>query len=698
MIRAILPRHRAAARAGRRLAALALSAVLALAAAPYARAQPGEHTLNLKDADIRVFIATVSEITGRNFIVDPRVEGKVNVVSTHAMTADEVYDVFESVLRVHGYAAVPAGSMVKILPEALAKQDGAPGGDGTPGPDTLVTRIIQLKYVSTAELIPILNQLVPQTGQVSAHAGSNSLVVTDRAGNLARVEAIIRRIDTASDAEVEVVTLDHANAAELARTLTVLAEDKQALAGGTAPAKVFADSRTNSILLSGDRAARVRMRSLIAHLDTPISTGESTQVVYLRYAKAADMVGVLEQTAAALTGATGAEKEAKLATIQAHPETNSLVVSAAPAVYRELAAVIRQLDVRPLQVLIEGIVVEVSDEFAKELGVQLQVPPNGLDDNTFIGGTNFNGPNNLGSIVGTAQNPLGLGAGLTLGYITGTTKIPGTDKEILNLGALIRALNSDGQSNILAEPKTVTLDHQEAQLKVGQEVPFLTGQYANLSGTGGSGATPVNPFQTVERKDVGLQLTVTPHINEGDSVRLDIQLESSSLAPNVSGASDLVTNKRVINTAVLVQDGAMLVLGGLNSEELRESVNKVPALGDIPVVGNLFRYRNSTRLKRKLMMFLKPTILRDAAIEASVSSEKYNYIRTQQLEARENPQHLTRPEQQPVLPPWQAPLRLPDAAAIERGRAPEDVPSEREAPRHDRAEAFEQAKRRERRD
>jgi general secretion pathway protein D len=234
----------------------------------------------------------------------------------------------------------------------------------------------------------------------------------------------------------------------------------------------------------------------------------------------------------------------------------------------------------------------------------------------------------------------------------------------------VRALRGDGKSNILAEPKQVTLDHKEAQLKVGQEVPFLTGQYANLSGTGGSGATPVNPFQTVERKDVGLSLTVTPHINEGDTVRLDIQLESSSLAQPVIGASDLITNKRVINTAVMVSDGAMLVLGGLTSEELLENVSKVPALGDIPVVGNLFRYRNSKRVKRNLMVFLKPTILRDAAVEAAVSSEKYNFVRAEQLRALEDEQMLSHPEDQPILPPWQAPLRLPDAGAIDRGLAP----------------------------
>ena len=638
--------------------------LFALCVGTAATAQTGEHTLNLKDADIRVLIATVSEITGKNFIVDPVVEGRVNVVSTQPMTAAQVYDVFESVLRVHGYAAVPAGSMVKIVPEIKAKQDGDLSG-GTPGPDSLVTRIIVLQHVAAAELLPILNQLVPQTGQVTTHAGSNSLVITDRAGNIARIESIIRRIDTASDAAVEVIPLHHANASELSRTLTLLAEDKGAQASGTAPAKVFADARTNSVLLSGDRSARLRIRSMIAHLDTPLESGESTQVIYLRYAKAEDMVPLLETTAQALTGSTGAKEEAKAATIQAHAGTNALVISADPAVFRALAAVVRQLDVRPLQVLVEGVIAEVSDEFASELGVQWQSTAVDVDEDGnltegIIGGTNFTGPNGTGSILQAATNPLIAGTGLNLGYLGGTITLPGSDTPILQIGALVRALRGDGRSNILSEPKAVTLDHHEAQLKVGQEVPFLTGAYANLSGTGGPGASPVNPFQTVERKDVGLVLTVTPHINEGDSVRMDIKLEVSSLAPPVIGASDLITNKREVNTAVLVTDGTMLVLGGLISEELKENVSKVPALGDIPVLGNLFRYRSSSKIKRNLMVFLKPTILRDPVTEADVSSARYNYIRAEQMRMRELRENMTRPEQQPLLTPWAAPQLLPE--------------------------------------
>ena len=625
-----------------------------------ALAQPGEHTLNLKDADIRVFIATVSEITGKSFIVDPTVEGKVNVVSSKPMTADEVYDVFESVLRVNGFAAVPSGNMVKILPEALANQQmtlAAPGG----GPDALVTKLLELKHVSATEMVQLLRPIVPQGAVLQSHQGSNAILISDRASNVTRIQALIARIDQASDASIEVIPLEHANAAELARTLTTLNDDKAAALAGATPTRVFADTRTNSLLVSGDRAQRLRLRAMISHLDTPLDSGESTQVIYLRYSKAEDLVPILESTAQTLTGGTGAKDTVKAANIQAHAETNSLIITADPSVFRALASVVRQLDVRRAQVLIEGVIAEVTEDFAREVGVQWFTAPDNGEGGVgtgVIGGTNFPGSSTPG-ILGTAVAPLtGLGSGLALGYVEGTISIGG--EEILNLGALVRAIRGDSGSNILSQPTVVTLDHQEAQLKAGQEVPFLTGQYSN-TGTGGTN-TPTNPFQTIERKDVGLTLLVTPHINEGDSVRLDIEQEVSSLAPSVDGATDLITNKRELKTSVLVGDGALLVLGGLINDELRESISKVPALGDIPVVGNLFRYRRTTRNRRDLMIFLKPTILRDQALESAVSSEKYNFMRARQIETADPPGPPKAVTPVPILPERE-PLPPPQAKA-----------------------------------
>ncbi len=618
----------------------------------------GRHTLNLKDADIQALIATVSEITGKNFIVGPTVQGKVTVISARPMKPDEIYDVFLSVLRVHGYAAVGSGSMIKIVPEVVAQQDGASpvGAIGTRASDELVTQIVPVKHVSATELVPILRPLMPQGGQLIAHAASNSLVISDRAGNVERLVGIIQRIDTVSDAQVEMIPLAHANAAEMARTLTMLAEDKTAPANGES-ARVFADTRTNSILLAGAKSARLRMRALIAHLDTPISDGGDTQVIYLHYANAKDLVPILDGVAATLSGIApptatksgdGAGGSSAPATIQAHAETNALIISAPPAIFRSLAAVVRQLDIRRNQVLIEAVIAEVSDQTASELGVQWQVPLG--NGNHVVGGTNFTGTSPGNNILTAAQNPLGVGNGFNLGYIDGTVTVAG--RQILRLGALVTALRSDGKSNILSTPSVLTLDNQEAEIKVAQEVPFLTGQYTTASTTSNTttGNAISNPFQTIERKDVGLVLKVKPQINEGESVRLDIHQEVSSLAPPVSGAVDLITNKRELTTSVLVKDDSLLVLGGLIDNQAKDNVQKVPGLGSIPLIGNLFRYRTNDHTKRDLMVFLHPKILRDATTEAAVSSEKYNYMRTEQLQMREENWPITPSSQRPMLP------------------------------------------------
>lgn len=654
---------------------------------PAAAGTDGRHTLNLKDADIQALIATVSEITGKNFILGPNVQGKVTVISAKPMLPDEIYDVFLSVLRVHGYAAISQGSMIKIVPEAMAQQDGSASLNGAKqhSTDELITQIVPVKHVSANELIQILRPLMPQGGQLIAHAPSNSLVISDRAGNVERLVNIIRRIDTVSDAEVEVIPLANANAAEMARTLTSLADDKGALANAEAP-RVFADTRTNSVLLAGAKNARLKMRALIAHLDTPLENGGDTQVIYLRNANAADLVPILQGVAATLTGMVppaaqqggegGSSGGASIATIQAHEQTNALVISAPPAVFRSLASVVRQLDVRRAQVLIEAIIAEVSDSTATELGVQwFTAPTNGEGGigEGIIGGTNYVGPNGNSSLSALAARPLafsGLG-GLSLGYVNGTIKIPGTDTEILNLGALVRALSGDGKTNILSTPSILTLDNHEAEIKVAKQVPFLTGSYTNTASTGDNGQV-TNPFQTIERKDVGLILRVTPHINEGDSVRLDIHQEVSSLAPPVTGAVDLITNVREINTNVLVADKAMLVLGGLVDTQTSDNNSQVPGLGSIPLLGNLFRYRSNQNDKRDLMVFLRPEILRDEVADSSITSEKYNYLRTKQLQLRDNRAMLTPRSERPLLPDVQdflsTPIELNDPPVPPQGK------------------------------
>lgn len=643
---------------------LSLAIALALSTAPvFAQDAAGgaagidgnqQNTLNIKDADIRTLIATVSEITGRNFIIDPRVEGKVNVISAKPMSAAEIYSVFESVLRVHGYALVAAGDMVKIVPEALAMQDGATGASST-GPDAIISQVIQLKHVAAKDLLPVLQPLKPQSAQLMASPSGNALVVIDRAANVARLTNLIRRIDVESESAVEVILLGHANATEVANTLTRLVSDT-----GIGAGKAVADARTNAILLSGDQAARLKLRALVTHLDTPLENSDATQVVYLRYARAEELAPVLDNVASTLTGSNGKTDAARPATIQAHTETNALVITAAPAVFRELQSVIRALDVRRAQVLIQAIIAEVSDEAIQEIGVQWQTTSS-LDGSTgVIGGTNFPGTGGQGSIIGALTNPLGaLGAGLNLGYLDGIATDPITGKPVAAIGALAKLLKGDGRSNVLSEPSIMTLDNKEAIIKVGQEVPFLTGQFTN-TGTGGT-SQPTNPFQTVERKDVGIELKVTPHINEGNEIALDISQIVSSLAPTPTGATDLVTNKREINTSVLVRDGALLVLGGLTTTEVSENISKVPGLGDIPLLGNLFRFRKSNVLKRNLMVFLRPVILRDANAENAISQEKYNFLRAEQIQVRERRENMVKDHHQPLLPELPAGNQLPPA-------------------------------------
>ncbi len=618
---------------------------------PLVTSRDGRHTLNLKAADLLVLVQTVSEITGKSFIVDPRVEGRVTVISSKPQTPREIYETFLSVLRIHGFAAIESGDMVKIVPDAIAAQDGSLNNGG--GPDALTTRMIEVKNVPADEIVKLLRPLAPQQANFTAHAGSNSILITDRAGNVERLMTLIRRMDTKTDTDIETIPLRHASASEVARTLATLEGEKSG-------AKLIADERTNSILLSGDQASRLKLRTLVAHLDTPLDGGENTQVIYLNYAKAGDLVPILDSVAATLTGSAPAgegAKVAKSATIQSHDETNALIITAAPAVYRDLAAVVRQLDVRRAQVLVEAIIAEVSDDLADELGVQWQ-STNFDGEKGFVGGSNYPGSGGVGGIIGTMLNPitaLGSSGGFNMGYIGGKLEIPdgnGGTTTLFQVGALVKALRGDGRANVLSNPSVVTLDNAEAEFKVVNEVPFLTGQYTTTASSGQNSVN--NPFQTVERKEVGLILKVTPHVNQGDSVRLDVHQETSTIANSVSGAIDLITSKRELNTSVLVPDGGLLVLGGLSDESINESMQGVPGLSRVPLLGNLFKSRTSKRNKRNLMVFLRPIILRDAATEAAVSSEKYNYLRAEQLKMREN-KELRYRNSQPLLPELPAP-------------------------------------------
>ncbi len=596
-------------------------------------------TLNLKDADLQSFIETVAEITGKNFVVDPRVKAKVTVISARPMDRREIYEVFLSVLQVHGFATVEVGEVIKILPDVNAKQ--GPGNvissaSGAKG-DELVTRVIEVKNVAAAQLVPILRPLVPQQGHLAAYPGSNMLVVSDRGANISRLEKIIKRIDQPDAQEIEVIALEHASASEVVQILNSL-RTASGQAGQTPGAPTLAaDERTNSILLSGDNTAKVRIRGLVAHLDTPIEGTGNTRVVYLHYANAEEIAPILQgvsefeatETGGASPGNTGRDD----INIQADATNNALIITAPPAQFDSLRRVISQLDVRRAQVLVEAVIAEVSNDLTKELGVEGFLLPSS-DDPSGPAAASINSGNILSLLTDGISSGASLaGQGLSLGGadLDGNTQ----------WGILLRALEGDASTNILSTPTLVTLDNEEAEIVVAQNVPFITGQFTN---TGSGTDSAVNPFQTIERQDVGLTLRITPQINEGNSVRLKIETESSSISGS-SVASDLITNERRISTSVMVDDTEILVLGGLTQDDYRDTVTKTPLLGDIPLVGNLFKSTSTTKTVQNLMVFIHPVILRDASSSVLATESKYDFLRARQLEANIEERGLIRNSQ-----------------------------------------------------
>lgn len=625
---------------------------------PHAVAE-NEVTLNLKDADISTLISTVSQLTGKNFVVDPRVKGKVTVVSASPLSKDEIYPIFLSILEVHGFATVPVGDIIKIVPDSQAKQGSVPtvrSFDRLDG-DQVVTRILRVKNVTAAQLVPILRPLVPQQGHLAAYPSKNVLIITDRAQNVDRLARIVSKIDQVSDSKIEIVRLSHASASEIVRVISGLtaAENK---ANQATQVTLAADERTNSVLISGEASERLRYRALISHLDTPLEADGGTRVIYLHYAKAEDLVKVLTGVSKSLKDQKApAGTPSALSTnvsIQADETSNALVITAPPDIFRSLQRVISQLDIRRAQVLVEAIIAEITLDKSRELGVQWAIDgsPSGKGA---IGVINFGaaaggGIANIGATIDSGGIPnLGSGAAIGFGRF---------DSSTLNFAAIVNALSTDADSNILSTPSLVTLDNQEAEIIVGQNVPFVTGEFSNAGGTTSS----VNPFRTIERQDVGLTLRVTPQINEGDAIKLDIEQEISGVIPSSTGASDLTTSKRSIKTVVMVEDGRTIVLGGLIDDTVQQTRQSVPVLGEIPVLGRLFSYDRNSKNKRNLMVFLRPVILRDAATESRITEGKYSMIRAKQLEQRRKGIYLMDesvipllPEQLPQIPaPFQA--------------------------------------------
>lgn len=588
-----------------------------------------EITLNLKDADIRALISTVSKFTGKNFIIDPRVKAKVTVISANTLTPEAVYEVFLSVLQVHGYAAVPTGSVIKIVPEVNAKQGPLPlsGKNDRFADDELVTKIIRLEHVPASQLVPILRPLVPQQGHLAAYNPTNTLIITDHAGNIQRLLKIIAGVDRPDSDELEIIPLKHASASELVRILNSL-KGATGAKDTTNVVKLAADDRTNSVLVTGDRASRMKTRVTVSYLDTPLEDGGgNTHVIYLKYAKAENLVKILTglkeqgnknsgvaKKGAAANKVTSGSVVSQNAIIQGDEETNALIITADTNTVKNLKAVIRQLDIRRAQVLIEAIIAEITISKNKELGVGIAVDGTARDSGAL--------PVGISNLAGIGDLLLAASAGTTTSVPSGLSFALGEETSSgVRYGALLRALQTDQNTNILSTPNIVTLDNEEAELIVGQNLPFVTGSF-----TGAGTTDQNNPFQTIERQDVGLTLKVTPQVNEGDTVKLVLEQETSSVIPGTV-ESGIATRKRSIKTSVLVDDGGILILGGLIQEEVSDTESKVPLLGDIPIVGFLFRSKSTNKTKANLMVFLRPSILRDHKDASFITNEKYNYLR-----------------------------------------------------------------------
>ena len=616
--------------------AAAAPALFAMAAHAGAQAPDLQIMPNYRDADLRQIVEAVGEVTGRNFLVDPRVTGQVTFLSLAPMPPEAFYEAFLATLAVLGFVAFEAGEIIKILPDANARVH--PAVAEGEGGDRIATRVLALENVGAAQLVPLLRPLMPQYAHLAAHPGSNSLIIADRASNVNRMLSIIDRMDQASESEFEVIRLENAAASEVVSMLTVL--NQADAAEGLPPLQVAADNRTNTLLINGPLNRRLRYRALIAHLDTPSGEGGDTHVRYLNYADAETLASNLQtQFAGAGAGAGGAEP----INLWADPGTNSLIINAPARILQDMNAVIDKLDIRRAQVQVDAIIVELTESRANELGVTWALQ--GAYENHPVAGTNF--PSSAPGVFqlgpAAASGDASAVSALPEGFVSAVARIGNAGT---SWAAVLTALAGDASTNIIATPTIVTLDNEQAQIEVGSEVPFLTGQYS------GSGATvgAINPFQTIDRTPVGTRLMITPQINEGSGVKLIIEQETSSISQGVQGAVDLVTDRRSIRTSVFVEDGSILVLGGLIDDQLREVEQRVPLLGRVPGVGALFRSRSTELKKTNLMVFIRPTILRDSAQATFQTDAKYRYIRDLQLEQGEARVPLMSDEDRPTLP------------------------------------------------
>lgn len=626
-------------------AAMALATLLA--AVPPVWAQEATITPNYREADIKQVIDAVQAVTDRTMIVDPRVNAKVTLIASEPMTPEEFYLAFLQLLEVNNFVAIEAGNVTRIVPNANSRQ--APANITGVLADETITTVLRVENVAAAQLVPVLRPLLPSNAHLAAQASSNSLIISDTKRNVARIRYLLRQIDRPTDADVEIVSLTHASATDIVTTVNALSSGNRVEAGASAPINLVADPRTNSVLISGVPADRIKIRALIAHLDTPREAGGDTQVRFLKYADAEDLAGKLQGQVQSAEGREPATPNDVEVNIWSDEITNALVITAPPATMRSLMAVIDQLDIRRAQVLVEALIVEVNIDRDSQLGVTWAL--DGSNDNNAIGVTDFasSGSRVVGLAGGAgADDAAAIAGAIAEGITLGVGRISDSGT---SFAAILNALQGDANTNVISTPVLVTMDNEEAKIEIGQEVPFITGQFTN---TGGNAAGAVNPFQTVNREKVGTLLELTPQITEDGTILLKIKQEISSLSTS-AGAVDLITNERLIETSVIVEDGGILVLGGLIDDQLLETDQRVPVLGRIPLLGNLFRSRKTEKIKTNLMVFIKPKIILDGIGSLEVTGQKYNYLRN--LQQRDGAVPLMRDATVPRLPPLEDQVR-----------------------------------------
>lgn len=614
-------------------------------------------TLSLDNAEIIDLVRWAQDVTGKNIIVHPNVKGRVTVLAGDGMSKAEAYEVFLSVLQVHGLTVVQDQNSLKVIPDAQAKSDALPVVDGTGvvAREDMVVQVVKVQNVSAANLLNLLRPMIPQSGYIAAYPQTNMIILADRANKIQQITDIIDRMDQVGVIDIELIALEFASAREVSDVISKLLP-QQAGNNDASSFTLAVDERSNSLLMTGDPVTRQQIRSLVERLDQPLQGQGNTQVVKVQYTSAKELIPLLKSVSGSVQKRTKDQGLADMeVSIEAHEQLNALVITAPPSVLATMRGVVKELDVPRAQVFVEALIVEVNEDLTHNLGIQWQSNQPGSEGSDTFGGFN-SFPSGLTPLGIDDDGSTILGSGFSFGYFRGG-----------NLRGIMNALAGETDANILSTPTILALDNEEASILVGANVPFITGSQQRPG--------DINAFQTIQREDIGLTLKVKPHVNNDDSVTLEIEQTVESIAPSAIETADIVTNKREVKTKVLIGDDQVLVLGGLIRDDYTETENKVPLLGDIPLLGKLFKSTSVTMTKANLMVFIHPKILRNPASLGTYSQGKYNDMRDRQLNFRNDSERFFILKDKPLLPELR-PIPSTEAEAEAESKETEQTPSQ----------------------